>query len=103
MGLAVSFSGIKDQLVFTIVFSFIAIITKFVGAGLGARLSGFNTHSAMGIGSGMISRGEVALIVIAIGLENNLIPIEYYTPMIIVIIVTTLATPPMLKIFFNKK
>lgn len=57
----------------------------------------------MGIGSGMISRGEVALIVIAIGLENNLIPIEYYTSMTIVIIVTTLATPPMLKIFFNKK
>ncbi len=103
IGLAVSFNGIKDQLIFTIVFSFIAIATKFVGAGLGARLSGFDTHSSMGIGSGMISRGEVALIVIAMGLENNLIPIEYYTPMIIVIIVTTLATPPMLKVFFNKR
>ena len=103
IGLAVSFNGIREQLIFTIVFSFIAIATKFVGAGLGARLSGFNTHSSMGIGSGMISRGEVALIVVAMGLENSLIPIEYYTPMIIVIIVTTLATPPMLKIFFNKR
>lgn len=102
IGLAVSFNGIKDQLAFTIILSVVAIATKFVGAGLGARLSGFNNRSSMGIGSGMISRGEVALIVIAMGLENSLIPIDYYTPMIIVIIVTTLVTPPLLKLFFNK-
>lgn len=102
IGISVSFSGISDQIVFTLVFSMIAIASKFFGAGLGARLSGFNTHSSMGIGAGMVSRGEVALIVIAMGLENQLIPAAYYTPMIIVIIVTTLVTPPLLKVFFSK-
>lgn len=103
IGISVSFIGLSNQIVFTLVFSVIAIASKFVGAGLGARLSGFNTHSSMGIGAGMVSRGEVALIVIAMGLENQLIPVVYYTPMIIVVIITTLVTPPLLKVFFNNK
>ncbi|MEG0288080.1 MAG: cation:proton antiporter [Carnobacterium sp.] len=102
IGISVSFIGLSNQIVFTLVFSVIAIASKFVGAGLGARLSGFNTHSSMGIGAGMVSRGEVALIVIAMGLENQLIPVVYYTPMIIVVIITTLVTPPLLKVFFSK-
>ena len=103
IGLAVSFDGIGDQVGFIIVFSVIAILTKFVGSGIGARLSGFNTKSSMGIGAGMISRGEVALILAVMGLESGLLPTQYYTSMIIVIIVTTIVTPPLLKSIFGKR
>ena len=74
IGLAVSFDGIGDQIGFIIVFSVIAVVTKFIGSGIGARLSGFNTKSSMGIGAGMISRGEVALILAVMGLESGLLP-----------------------------
>ena len=103
IGLAVSFEGIGNQVGLIIVFSVIAILSKFIGSGAGARLSGFNSRSSMGIGAGMISRGEVALILAAMGLESGLLPTEYYTAMIIVVIVTTLVTPPLLKIFFGNR
>lgn len=103
IGLAVSFDGIGNQIGLIVVFSIIAILSKFLGSGIGARLSGFQTRSSMGIGAGMISRGEVALILAAMGLESGLLPTEYYTAMIIVVIVTTLVTPPLLKIFFGNR
>jgi monovalent cation:proton antiporter-2 (CPA2) family protein len=103
IGLAVSFDGIGDQVGFILIFSVIAILSKFIGSGIGARLSGFNTKSSMGIGAGMISRGEVALILAAMGLESGLLPTQYYTAMIIVVIITTLVTPPLLKGIFGKR
>lgn len=103
IGLAVSFEGIGNQVGLIVVFSVIAIISKFIGSGAGARLSGFNPRSSMGIGAGMISRGEVALILAAMGLESGLLPSEYYTAMIIVVIITTLVTPPLLKMFFGNR
>ncbi len=102
IGLSVSFKGISDQLGLIVVFSIIAILSKFIGAGFGAKISGFNMKSSMGIGAGMISRGEVALIIAAMGLETKLLPTEYYTPMIIVVVITTLVTPPLLKMIFGK-
>ncbi|MGX9133924.1 cation:proton antiporter [Rummeliibacillus sp. JY-2-4R] len=102
IGLSVSFRGISDQLGLIIVFSIIAILSKFIGAGLGAKISGITMHSSMGIGAGMISRGEVALIIAAMGLESKLLPEQYYTPMIIVVVMTTLVTPPLLKLIFGK-
>lgn len=103
IGLSVSFEGIGDQIGFIVVLSIIAILSKFIGSGLGAKISGFNTRSSMGVGAGMISRGEVALILAVMGIESGLLPQEYYTSSIIVIIVTTLVTPPLLKIIFGKR
>ena len=101
IGLAVTFEGIGDQVGFLVVFTVIAILSKFIGCGLGAKIAGFGTRSSMGIGAGMISRGEVALILAAIGLESGLLHPEYYTSAIIVVILTTVVTPPLLKIFFG--
>ncbi|MBD8032212.1 MULTISPECIES: cation:proton antiporter [Solibacillus] len=103
IGLAVSFDGIGNQIGFIVVFSIIAVVSKFVGSGLGAKLAGFNTKSSMGVGAGMVSRGEVALILAAMGLEGGLLPANYYTSVIIVIIVTTIVTPPLLKAIFGKR
>lgn len=103
IGLSVSFVGISDQLVFIVVLSVIAILSKWIGSGVGAKLAGFNAKSSIGIGAGMISRGEVALIIAAIGLESGLLPSDYYTAMIIVVILTTIVTPPLLKATFGKR
>lgn len=102
IGLSVSFAGIGNQIWVIVVFSLIALLSKFIGSGLGAKMSGFSMRSSMGIGAGMISRGEVALIIAAMGLDSKLLPPEYYTPMIIVVVITTLATPPLLKGIFGK-
>ena len=69
---------------------------------MGARLTGFSFKSSLGIGSGMISRGEVALIIAAIGLEAELLAREYFTSTVIVVILTTLVTPPLLKMIFGE-
>ena len=103
IGISAEFSGIIDNLVLIILLSIFAILTKFIGAGAGAKLSGFNWRSSMGIGSAMVSRGEVALIVASLGIASNLITQDLYATMIVVVIVTTVVTPPMMKIFFNSK
>lgn len=103
IGLSVTFNGIGDQIGLIVVFTIIALLSKFIGAGVGAKMAGFNMRSSMGVGAGMISRGEVALIIAATGLKDKLLPGEYYTPMIIVVVVTTLATPPLLKLVFGKR
>ena len=81
--------------------SILAILTKFVGAGAGAKLSGFGWNSSMGIGSAMVSRGEVALIVACNGFSTNLVTQDFYATIIVVVIVTTIVTPPMMKWFFK--
>ncbi|AIM16954.1 cation:proton antiporter [Neobacillus sp.] len=103
IGISAKFSGIMDHLGLIIALSILAILTKFIGAGLGAKLSGFGWNSSMGIGSAMVSRGEVALIVAAMGSSANLIPQDLFAIAVVVVIVTTLVTPPMLKWFFQSK
>lgn len=97
IGLSVSFEGLSKHILFIIGLSVLAIITKLIGAGLGARLTGFNTYSSLIIGAGMISRGEVALIIASIGLSSGLLAQEMFTSVIIVIILSTIVTPPLLK------
>lgn len=101
IGLQVTWKGLGEQVWFIVVITILAILTKLVGSGLGARLTGFNMRSSFGIGAGMVSRGEVALILAAIGLEAQLLEDQYFTPILIVVILTTLVTPPALKWAFE--
>lgn len=103
IGLSVSFAGTGDQLWIIAGLTIVAILTKMFGSGLGARLTGFGNLSSLGIGAGMVSRGEVALILAAIGLESRLLQAEYFTAVVVVVILTTLVTPPLLKWLFAKK
>lgn len=103
IGVSVSFNGLENQIGLILGLTVLAVFTKMIGSGLGARLTGFNLRSSIGIGSGMISRGEVALIIAAIGLEDRLLAPEFYTSIIIVVILTTLVTPPILKKVFGEK
>ncbi|SDX42300.1 sodium/proton-potassium antiporter GerN, CPA2 family [Marininema mesophilum] len=100
IGLSVTFKGLENQIGLILGLTLLAVITKLIGSGLGARLTGFPLPSSISIGAGMISRGEVALIIAALGLEKGLLAPQFYTTMIIVVILTTLITPPFLKKVF---
>ncbi|URN94476.1 MAG: cation:proton antiporter [Candidatus Pristimantibacillus lignocellulolyticus] len=102
IGLDVSFVGIGDQIGFLIIITIMAIVTKLIGCWVGARLTGFNSKPALIIGAGMVSRGEVALIIAATGLSSQLLHPEYFTSIVIMVIVTTIVTPPLLKFMFTK-
>ncbi|WP_338472762.1 monovalent cation:proton antiporter-2 (CPA2) family protein [Niallia sp. XMNu-256] len=97
IGLNVSFDGIGNQILFIVALSILAVLSKLLGGALGAKFTGFSSRSSFIIGAGMVSRGEVALIIAATGLQEALLLPEYFTSVIIVIIVTTLIAPPMLK------
>ncbi|MEK4046438.1 cation:proton antiporter [Paenibacillus sp. FSL H8-0048] len=101
IGLNVSFEGLGSHILFVVVLSIFAILAKWLGGGIGARLTGFNTRSSLIIGAGMISRGEVALIIASTGLASGLLLPEYFTGVIIAVILTTLVTPPLLKGMFR--
>lgn len=101
IGLSVSFKGLGSHILFVVVLSLFAILAKWLGGGIGARLTGFNRRSSLIIGAGMISRGEVALIIASTGLASGLLQPEYFTGVIIAVIVTTLVTPPLLKGMFG--
>lgn len=102
VGLSVSFKDLTPYIGMIVLFSLIAIFSKWVGAGLGARLTGFDLRGSNRVGIGMISRGEVALIIASIGLQAGLLNQSMFTVMIIVVLVTTLITPPLLKWAFSK-
>lgn len=97
IGLDISFAGLGEQIWFIVILTLICIFTKLVGSGLGARLTGFNLHQSMAIGSGMISRGEVALILMTSSTGSHLLTGSTYTSIVLVVIITTLVTPPLLK------
>ncbi|MFZ5752972.1 MAG: cation:proton antiporter [Bacillota bacterium] len=102
IGLSADARGLTGNMLgFTVIITILAILTKIIGAGLGAKLTGFNMKSSLGIGVGMVSRGEVALIVASIGLGSGLIGQEIFTSMVVMAIITTVVTPPLLKIVFK--
>ncbi|REE78566.1 monovalent cation:proton antiporter-2 (CPA2) family protein [Paenibacillus taihuensis] len=102
IGLNITFTGLGNHIWFILLMTVIAVATKMLGGGLGARLTGFDLISSLAIGSGMVSRGEVALIIGVAGLESGLLLEKYFTSIVMVIILTTLITPPMLKLFFSR-
>jgi monovalent cation:proton antiporter-2 (CPA2) family protein len=101
IGVTAQFSGIMDNIGLIFLLSVVAILTKLIGASVGAKLAGFNWNSSLGIGSAMISRGEVALIIAAIGLESKLLTQDMFAIIVVVVLVTTIVTPPMMKRFFK--
>lgn len=104
IGLACDVRGLTgDLLVFTVLAIVLAVVTKIVGCGLGAKLSGLSYQSSFVIGVGMVARGEVALIMSKIGLDSGLIGDALFTSMIVVAIATTVVTPPLLRLVFKNK
>ena len=85
-----------------VVMTLVAVISKVLGGGLGARLGGFSNREAIQLGAGMISRGEVGLIVASVGVMEGLIGSEIFSIIVGVVIITTLLTPPILRSLFSQ-
>jgi Kef-type K+ transport system membrane component KefB len=75
---------------------------KLLGAAGGARLGGFPAHQSWQLGAGMVARGEVTLIVAAVGSEAGLITGSAFSAIVIAVLVSTLITPPLLRIFLKQ-
>ncbi len=90
-------------ILFAIVLVIIAVLTKIVGCGLSAKACSFSNRESLQIGVGMVSRGEVALIVASKGASIGLMSSTIFGPIIIVVVVTTIISPILLKVAFKPK
>lgn len=88
---------------FAVVLTIIAVLTKIVGCGFGSKLCGYTNRESLQIGSGMVSRGEVALIVASKGQALGLMSTAMLGPIIIVVVITTIIAPILLQMCFNEK
>lgn len=104
IGIKTSLAGITPELMlFAVALMLVAILTKIIGCGLGAKICGFNNKDVIAIGVGMVSRGEVALIVAQKGQQFGLLDSHLFPSVVFVVIVTTLLTPMLLKLVLKEK
>lgn len=92
--------GSGQGLMFALLITVVAILSKIIGSGIGARLAGFPWRPALQLGIGMVSRGEVGLIVASVALANGLLSVDNFSVVVFMVIVATLVTPPMLRASF---
>ena len=97
VGLNMRIDRLSESWVFVVVMTILACLTKLVGCGAGAYISKFDLRSSYVVGSGMIARGEMALITAQIGYQAHLLSPMYYSDVITVIIVATVLAPFILK------
>ena len=100
IGLHANGRDLGARAAFAVALVLVAIVTKALGCGLFARLAGFDTTASMRVGAGMISRGEVGLIVAGYGLATGLIDRDVFSASVVMVLVTTMVTPPLLKATF---
>ena len=103
IGLKTSIDNVDGNiLLFSLGFVVVALLGKIIGCGLVARLCKFHGLECLKIGVGMMTRGEVALIVAQKGLSVGLLTPVYFTSVILLIIVSSISTPIILKILYAK-
>lgn len=103
IGLKTNISGVDMSILgFSVCFVIIALITKIIGCGLVAKLCRFKISDSVKIGIGMMTRGEVALIVAQKGLSAGMMEPVYFTSVILLIVVSSIATPILLKYMYSK-
>lgn len=103
IGLKTNIENVTPEiLLFSVAFVAVGLIAKIIGCGLLARLCKFNTADSIKIGVGMMTRGEVALIVAQKGLSVGLLTPVYFTAVILLIIVSSISTPIILKVLYAK-
>lgn len=103
IGLKTDFSSVDTSMIlFSVGFVAVALLSKIVGCGLASKCFGYRWADCFKIGVGMMTRGEVALIITNKGLGLGIIDSSYFTAVILLIIVSSIVTPVMLKLLFNK-
>lgn len=103
IGLKTNIDSVNASILwFSLAFVAVALVTKIIGCGLMARLCRFNTSDSLKIGIGMMTRGEVALIVAQKGLSVGLLEPVYFTAVILLIIISSVSVPLILKLLYSK-
>lgn len=102
IGLQISFKGMQNDILFIILLIITAILGKQIGCGLAAKMFHLSWTESNVVGAGMVSRGEMALVVANVALSSHLIDQNHYTAMILVTVITTLIAPLILKLFILK-
>lgn len=103
IGLKTDFSNVdSSMIVFSIGFVIVAMLSKVIGCGLASKCFKYSWTDCLKIGAGMMTRGEVALIITNKGLGLGIIDSSYFTAVILLIIVSSIVTPVVLKLLFGK-
>ena len=103
IGLEVDLPKMDGKLIlFSVLLVIVAVLTKILGCGLGAKLCGLKNHQCEQIGVGMVCRGEVALIVANKGAALGLMPEVFFAPVIIMVVASTILTPLLLKYAYRE-
>jgi len=100
IGLRANGRDLGAHAAFTIALVLVAIGAKAIGCGALAKICGFSPRESLRVGVGMISRGEVGLIVAGYGLGHGLIGQDVFSASVIMVLVTTMITPPLLRLVF---
>lgn len=104
IGLKTSFDDMNPKLfAFCICFVIVALLGKIIGCGLASKLCKYSFSDSLKIGVGMMTRGEVALIVAQKGLAAGLLTADYFTAVILLILVSSISTPIILKLLYSKE
>ena len=104
IGLGVDLAAISGSAwLFAIILTVVAILSKIIGCGFGGRLGGLNNRESLQLGIGMVSRGEVGLIVAAFALAQGALSGEAFSITVFMVIIATLVTPPMLRAAFRRQ
>ena len=90
-----------ELVVFSILFVIVSLLTKVIGCGLVAKLAKNNWKDSLKVGVGMMTRGEVALIVASKGLNVGLMDQKYFVAVILLIICSSITTPIVLKLLYR--
>lgn len=97
IGLNVSFGGVMENIVFILILTVVGVISKLVGGYIGGKSCHLDNRQAFVVGAGMVSRGEMALIIVQMGMRYHLISETMYSEIILAIILTTLISPFLIK------
>lgn len=104
IGLQANIWALRGELILlTALLTVVAVISKVVGSGAGALLGGFSRGESFRLGIGMISRGEVGLIVAQLLVAGAVVPPDVISIAVIMVLVTTLVTPILLRVVFARK
>ncbi|MCP4363399.1 MAG: cation:proton antiporter, partial [Chloroflexi bacterium] len=103
IGLSVNLGAISgSDWIFAIILTLVAILSKIIGCGFGGRLGGLGNKESLQLGIGMVSRGEVGLIVAAFAVAQGVLGQNAFSITVFMVIIATLVTPPMLRFAFRK-
>lgn len=104
IGLKTNFDAMDSTLfIFCICFVIVALLAKIIGCGLAAKVCRYSMSDSLKIGVGMMTRGEVALIVAQKGLAAGLLTADYFMAVILLILFSSIATPIVLKFLYNRE